>query len=304
MEQQSYGACVETSERVAWTADKVFAGRRADLSKRMLPDALACIDALPMLSSDEKLWLNQIRGHSYAYLFYFIEEAILEAVFGRIRASRGGNAARLRALLRFADEEVKHQQVFLRFCKEFREDFGIPCGLLGSRATAEDVATTLNKSPPLAVMLVLLHIEWVSQRHYVECVRSATGLDPLFVDLLRYHWIEEAQHTKVDLLLLREIVDDASREEIEMAIDVYLELGKAIDGLLYQQMELDVETFEKKAGRVLSPVDRDAVLVSQAVACRKSLLWMGMTNPPFIDYLRALSPTGEAKVATAARSMA
>jgi len=49
---------------------------------------------------------------------------------------------------------------------------------------------------PLGVALVILHIEWMSQRHYVESVRSDERLDPLFKSLLKHHWLEEAQHAR------------------------------------------------------------------------------------------------------------
>jgi hypothetical protein len=298
-----YAECVVTSERVAWTVDQVLGDRKLDLSKRFLPEELACVEGLAFLSADEKRVLNQIRGHSYAYLFYFIEESILRAVIDQIASTRG-DPDRLRALLRFADEEIKHQRVFLELCARYREQTKIAPGLLAERATAEDVAATLGKSSPLAVLVTILHIEWVSQRHFVEAVRgSAEDLEPLFTSVLKFHWVEEAQHTKIDQLLIAKLVAKATPEDIERAIDEYLELGKAIDGLLYMQMELDVATFERAIGRSLSETDRAGVLHAQSTACRKALLWMGMTNPPFDEFLASLTTKGRDRVRDAARTL-
>jgi hypothetical protein len=303
--RMDFSQIVATSERVAWTLEKVTGEQSLDLSKRFLPESLACVEPLACLSAGEKHTLNQIRGHSYAYLFYFIEECILAAVLAQLKSTRGRDEDRLRALLRFADEEVKHQQMFKRVCALYRSQSGIECGLLEARATAEDVAATVMKNSPLAVYLTVLHIEWVSQRHFVECMRdSSEDLDPLFTNMLKVHWLEEAQHTKVDLLVIQKLVDTATEAEIDTAVDDYLELGKAIDGLLYQQMELDVATLETAIGRKLSDQDRDHILVTQATACRRAFLWMGMTNPAFIEFLGELSESGAKKVADVASSMA
>jgi hypothetical protein len=120
------------------------------------------------------------------------------------------------------------------------------------------------------------------------------------VDILRHHWLEEAQHAKADVLLLDEFTQQLSPAEAEAAVDGYLGLGKAVDGLLYQQVELDVETFAEAAGRPLAGAERDEILACQAAACRRGMLWMGMTNRPFVDYLTGLTPAGAAKVASAA----
>jgi hypothetical protein len=73
-------------------------------------------------------------------------------------------------------------------------------------------------------------IEWFTQLHYIEHVRDASGLDELFRDLLRFHWMEEAQHAKLDTMLIDEIAETATLEERETAVDELLELGELSTG--------------------------------------------------------------------------
>ena len=41
-------------------------------------------------------------------------------------------------------------------------------------------------------------IEWLTQFHYVEHVRDQADLDELFRDILRFHWIDESRHARLD----------------------------------------------------------------------------------------------------------
>ena len=38
----------------------------------------------------------------------------------------------------------------------------------------------------------------MTQLHYLDSVKDDGDLDPLFKSLLRHHWMEEAQHAKLD----------------------------------------------------------------------------------------------------------
>lgn len=75
--------------------------------------------------------------------------------------------------------------------------------------------------------LLTLGIEWFVQRHYLESISDDGGLDPQFKSLLKHHWLEEAQHTKIDTLMVHELAATLTAEEIEKAIDEYLEIGSS-----------------------------------------------------------------------------
>ena len=113
--------------------------------------------------------LNQIRGNSYCHIFAFVEEYIVPLVMDHARADVYGDETRLWSLLRFAEEEVKHQQMLRRACDQFEAGFGISCGLVPGR---EAVAEAVLDTSPLTALLLTSMIEWFTQLHYVEHVRD------------------------------------------------------------------------------------------------------------------------------------
>ena len=127
---------------------------------------------------------------------------------------------RARALIQFASEEAKHIQLFKRFREEFDAGFGHHCEVIGP---PEAVAAKILSYSPLAVALLTLHIEWFVQAHYLESVKDDQTLDPQFKSLLKHHWMEEAQHTKLDTLMVEELAAAAEPEDIARAVDEYLE---------------------------------------------------------------------------------
>ena len=51
----------------------------------------------------------------------------------------------------------------------------------------------------------------MTQGHYVESVQNDQELDPQFKSLLKHHWMEEAQHTKLDTLMVEAIARNRAR---------------------------------------------------------------------------------------------
>jgi hypothetical protein len=179
----------------------------------------------------------------------------------------------------------------------FRAGFGTDCGLIGP---ASDVAREVLAHHPLAVALAVLQIEWMTQAHYLESVRDDGGLDPQFKSLLRHHWMEEAQHARIDTLIVEALAAACTPEELDRAVEEYLEIGGFIDGGLEQQLALDLDAFERATGRVLGAVEREHAERVQRQANRFTYLGSGMTHPKFRATLRALGPAYEARVAAVA----
>jgi hypothetical protein len=134
-------------------------------------------------------------------------------------------------------------------------------------------------------------------------VRDRRELDPLFRDLVRYHWMDEAQHAKIDSLLIDEIVRDIPEEDREAAVDELLELGGAVDGLLSQQADLDLATFEAAIGRTLSVEDRAEVRRVTQRAYRWTFLVSGLEHPAFVQIVSELTERGPAKLQAVARAL-
>lgn len=294
-----YRSTLEASDKVNWRLDDVIASRTLDFDKPFLPEAFAGVAAIDCLSEREKLTLNQIRGFTYLYMFGLVEEYILPAVIEHAGTAAHGDDDEMRALLRFAEEEAKHIQLFKWFVAEFQRGFATPCGVIGP---AREIAAAILNHSRLGVFLATLHIEWMSQRHFVESVRdnAAERLDPLFVSLLKHHWLEESQHAKLDTLIVDKIASALDAGRIETGIDDYMEIGKLLDGGLAAQIELDLESLEKAIGRPLSPADKDEIRAAQRPAYRRTFLLSGMSHPRFDQSLRELSTAGHARVAALA----
>jgi hypothetical protein len=298
-----YRTTLETSQRVNWKLEDVIEGRSLDFSKPFLPDSLAGVNGIRCLTSAEKLKLNQIRGFTYLYLFGLVEEYILPAVIEHAEGSAHGDDYEMRALLRFAEEEAKHIQLFKWFVKEFEKGFGTPCGAIGP---AKEIAAAILNHSRLGVFLATLHIEWFTQKHYVESVKdnSAERLDPLFCSLLKHHWLEESQHAKLDTLIVDKIASALEPAKVEEGIDDYMDIGKILDGGLAAQVQLDLESLQKAIGRTLSAAEKAEIVEAQTRAYRWTFLSSGMTHPNFDKSLRELSARGHERVGELARAIA
>jgi len=212
----SYRECLDNSLKVAWKEDDILRQRDFDYSKRFLPNRLSGVDEITSLNEKEKRALNQIIGNAYCHIFAFVEEFIIPQTLEAAQREVYGEEARLRALLRFAEEETKHQELFRRSMALFEKGFGTTCGVISGR---EEVAKVVLGKSRLCSLLLTSMIEWFTQRHYVEHVRDERDLDELFRDLLKFHWLDEAQHAKLDSLVINEIIGPLSTEDREAAIE-------------------------------------------------------------------------------------
>ena len=296
-----YASCVRSSEKVSWKIDEVMPpDTRLDFAKPFLPDALVGSSKIKSLDEAGKLKLNQITGNAYINLFQFVEEYILATAVQHAQAEMFGDHDAIRALVRFADEEGKHQQLFARYRAAFDRDFGAKCGVLGGAA---DVAGVILSKSAIAVMMTTYHLELMTQAHYTECVRDNTGVDPLFAKLLKFHWMEEAQHARIDALELDKYASQGGPEAIAKGFEEYLGICEAFDGLLAAQAKLDVASLGAALGKELTPAQAAEVEASQHAGYRRTFLVYGMTNKTFVEDLGKLSPGGAAKVAERAKSL-
>jgi hypothetical protein len=288
----NFAEVLATSERAAWQIEDVLpSGERLDFGRNFLPEGLARVDSAPGLGDGERTVLNQIRGHEYLSIFGLVEEFILPFVLDHARPQLNGDDERVRALLNFASEEAKHIHLFKLFHKRFTEDFGTDCGVIGP---PEAIAAEVLRHDPLAVALLVLHIEWMTQRHYLESVRDDAHVDPLFKSLLKHHWIEEAQHAKLDTLIVEALAEGRDEAGIHKALDEYLEMGMFLDGGLKSQTELNLAALEAATGTAIA--DREALLEQQHQALRWTYIGSAMTHPKFLATLEALSPAARDRI--------
>jgi hypothetical protein len=296
----NYGDVLANSKKVAWKEDDVLAGRSFDLAKRFLPNRLSGVDEIESLNADEKRMLNQIMGNAYCHLFAFVEEFIVPAVLEEAAHDPYGDEVRQRSLLRFSEEELKHQELFRRSIELFNEQFGMTPQLIPGR---EAVAAVVRSKSKLAVVLLTAIIEWFTQVHYTEHVLDAGDLDGLFRDLLKYHWLDEAQHAKLDTLLISEMVEDLPMAEREAAIDEVLELGGAIDGLLQQQIGLNIDALAAATGRRFSEAEREEIAAKTLHAWRWTFLVSGLEHPKVVQLVSEITNDGPAKLRNVAAAL-
>ena len=289
----TYQECLDNSKRVSWLEDDVLADKNFDFSKRFLPNRLTGVDEIGCLSENEKRQLNQIMGNGYCHIFAFVEEFIIPTVTEEVMKDVYGDEVRARSLLRFAEEELKHQELFRKSVELFGQGFGSECGLIPGR---EEVAKVVRSKSKLAVMILTAIIEWFTQLHYIEHVRDDSDLDGLFRDILRFHWMEEAQHAKLDTLLIGEVAEHLTLEERETAIDEVLELGGAIDGLLAQQIGLNIEALEKVTGRTFTAAEKEEITTKTQRAWRWTFLVSGLEHPNVVKAIGELTTLGPGKI--------
>ncbi len=290
----SFRETLVASQRINWRIEDIIGGdKQLDFSKPFLPESLARVANMYFLTTDEKLVLNQIKGHTYLAIFGLVEEFILPFVLDHVRPSLDKDDYRVRAFLQFASEEAKHIQLFKTFTEEFHRNFASECAVIGPPSAVADKVLSHH---PLAVALAILHIEWMTQRHYIDSVKDNQELDPQFKSLLKHHWLEEAQHAKLDTIMVEALAKNMSEIEIEKAVDEYLEIGGFLDEGLKQQAIFDLEAFERAAGYHLSESERADFIAIQHQANRWTYLGSGMTHPRFLGTLEKLSPAQRRRI--------
>jgi hypothetical protein len=109
--------------------------------------------------------------------------------------------------------------------------------------------------------------------------------------------MEEAQHAKLDTLMVEALADGRDSAGIDRAVDEYLEIGAFLDGGLRQQTLFNLEAFERATGRRLAEGERGELLAQQHQALRWTYLGSGMTHPNFTASLEAMSLSARDRIA-------
>jgi len=292
----NYEATLASSLRAQWRLDDVLrADQDLDFSRKFMPESLARTAAVESLNPVEQRLLNQISAHQYLSIFGVVEEFILPFVVDHARPHLLGDDWRIRAILNFAGEEAKHIQLFKRFHAAFVRGFPVECQMIGP---SEAIGAEVLRHDPLAVGLVILMIEWMSQQHYLGSIRDDGDLVPLLKSLLKNHWMEEAQHAKLDTLIVDALAEGRTEEEIDKALDEFFEIGAFLDAGLKTQAGFNLDALETVIGRKLE--NREAIEAQQHQAARWTYIGSGMVHERFRDTLRAMSRRAEERMAEAA----
>jgi hypothetical protein len=141
-------------------------------------------------------------------------------------------------------------------------------------------------------------IEWMTQQHYLGSIKDDGDIDPLFKSLMKHHWMEEAQHAKLDTLMVDALAEGRSEAEIDKAIDEVFEIATFLDGGLRAQAAFNLDALEEVLGRKLE--DCEAIEAQQHQAGRWTFIGSGMVHERFKATLENISPRAAARIAEAA----
>jgi hypothetical protein len=297
----SYANVVAASERVAWTVDGVYRDRRFDASAPIVPSSWVGAEGLGFLDDEDRLVLNHCRAFSYVHLLGNFEEFAPPHLAGTAAAAWHDERARLRALFRFGEEEMKHQELFQRAERVLEASCGYPFGRYfdDTGIRVAELTRAMLEHGSLARFLIVLALEWGTQRHYVESVRDADGSDALYADLLKAHWVEEAQHIKVDALEIAAAAEAMSAPALSAAFDDLLAIGGLVDVVFAGQAAMEVETLARVSGRALADEESAALRRALHDSLGGIMAGVGLGHPSFVLLARELSPAGAAKLGIA-----
>jgi len=281
-----YARCVQASKRVRWDIDEdIIRGRSFDTAHKFLPDGLSLADAFTTLSTAEKRFVSQIQGRTYANIFGLVERFINAKVLELSEDHWFGDQVALEALVRFSDEELKHQALFRRI--DTMAGDVLPDGYrfdVDPNAVAHAV---LGKST-WAVLALTLDIELFTQLHYRQSIEPDTELSELFKDVFLYHWKEESQHAILDELEWVRIDAEVGLVARDRAVDEFIELVAAVDGILRGQARADAAYFAAACGRAIPEREGRAVEAAFLRAYRWQYIHSGARHPHFGKVLTSL----------------
>jgi hypothetical protein len=282
-----YAQVVKLSKKAEWQIDRdLLQGRTFDFSRKFLPDGLSRIDRLSFLSASEARLLSQVQGRTYAYIFGLVERFISAKMLDLGRAHAFGNQLALEALVRFSNDEIKHQELFRRL--ETMIGAHLPAGYR-QIAEANDVARAVLAASTWAVLALTCHIELFVQAHYAESIAPGEELCPLFKDVFKYHWKDESQHVIVDELEWKDEHAKLSPAEREQAVDDLITLVAAVDGILQAQSAADADYFMRNVSRSLSTEETMQIKLSLLSAYRWQYIISGVQHPHFRRLLTSMT---------------
>lgn len=281
-----YAKCIDASQRVRWEIDRdVIRGRRFDSAQKYLPDGLTLVSEFTSLSEEERRFVSQIQGRTYANVFGLVERFINAKIMEVSRDYWLGDQVALEALVRFCDEELKHQALFRRIEAMVGET--LPDGYRFD-ADPNAVAEAVLSKGTWAVLGLTLDIELFTQLHYRQSIDPDDGLSELYKDVFLYHWKEESQHAILDELEWARHDAQLTAEERDQGVDELIELVAAVDAILQEQAPADAEYFAANCGRDIAEDELLAIRANFLKAYRWQYIHSGTQHPQFGKILSSL----------------
>lgn len=282
-----YARCIKASKRVRWDIDAdVFRGRAFDFRRKFLPDGLTKVNDLPFLTADEKRSMSHVQGRSYACLFGLVERFIGAKTLELASKHGLGDQVALEGLVRFSDEELKHQELFRRIEAAISQRMPGGYALI---ADANEVARAVLNKSSWAVLALTTHIELFTQVHYRESIERDDELSDLYRDVFRFHWLEECQHAVMDEIEWCREDRGLSPAERDIAVDDFIALLRLLDDLVRTQSSADAGYFMRLCERSFSPLEQQQIRETMLRAYRWQYIVSGVQHPHMIKMLSGMT---------------
>jgi hypothetical protein len=264
---------------VRWDIDvDVIRGRQFSAIEKYLPDGLSLIGGFTSLNANERRFVSQIQGRTYANMFGLVERYINAKILELSQGYWLGDQIALEALVRFSDEELKHQALFRRIDDMIREI--LPAGYRFD-ADPDAVAGVVLSKSTWSVLMLTLDLELFTQAHYRQSIDTDIDVSPLFRDVFLYHWKEESQHAILDELELKRHDASLSPDERDQGVDDFIVLISAVDGILQAQARADTAYFASTCGRMVDGSEALAIEAAFLRAYREQYIHSGARHPHF-----------------------
>jgi len=293
-----YAQIVRSSKKAEWQIDRdLLQDRSFDFSRKFLPDGLSRIDRLTFLAADEARLLSQIQGRTYAYLFGLVERFISAKMLDQGRAHVFDDQLALEALVRFSNDEIKHQELFRRI--ETMMGTQLPAGYR-QVADPNEVARAVLAASTWSVLALTCHIELFVQTHYVQSIAPREEICPLFKDVFKFHWKDESRHVVLDELEWAAEHAKLSPAERDEAVSDLIALVAAVDAILQAQSASDADYFIRIASRSFSVDETAQINACVLSAYRWQYIISGVQHPHFGRLLtRMTTPAQMSRIQTA-----
>jgi hypothetical protein len=277
-----YAQCIEASKKVRWDIDRdVIRGRTFDTDRKYLPDRLARMAGFAFATPAERRFISQIQGRTYANMFGLVERYIGAKLMEVARGHALGDQVVLESLVRFTDEELKHQELFRRL--EVMMAAAMPPGYQFV-PNPNDVAGAVLSKSTWAVLGLTCHIELFTLDHYRQSIDKDAEVSQLWKDVFLYHMKEESQHAVLDEMEWQRHDAEISDVERDQGVVDLIALVGAVDGLLQMQARADADYFMRYS-RKLAASEETTLREGLLRAYRWQYIVSGVQNERFMAIL-------------------
>jgi len=274
-----YAKAIEVSKRVRFDIERdVIRGRTLDVTKKFLPDGLSRVDSLEFLSDAQARLMSQIQGRTYANMFGLVERFIGPKITEISRDHWLGDQTAFEALVRFTEEELKHQELFRRMERLAGQDMRAGYSFLPQ---PNDVARAVLGKSTWAVLALICHIELFVLAHFRESIEPDAALSELWKDVFMFHAREESQHAILDELEWRREDAKLTPAEVDQGVSDLIDLVAAVDGILQMQAAADSDHFLQSCGTIFDPVQTRRVRDTMLAAYRWQYIGSGVQDERF-----------------------